>query len=165
MTASMGQLQVGLHSKPICSGALALRGSAASDAPNQQQAGQQRGGDGMDFDDARSEISHPESHPDSESSASSFSGNRGASFRATLIGSSRPCQPPKRRAPRVGGNDQAETDRLLTQIVEEQRDEMPGEVSLPWTEIAIRLNECDYIRANKLLCKTPKQCNDRCDPL
>ena len=104
----------------------------------------------MDIDDARSEISHPESHPDSESSASSFSGNRAAPLHATSIGSSRPCQPPKRSGrqagTRVGGKDQVEIDRLLTQIVEKQRNEMPGEVSVSWAETAKELNECDYIR-------------------
>ena len=162
----MEQLQIGLPPKRLRSGALA--GPAASGAPNQQQAAQQRGGDGMDVDDARSEISHPESHPDSESSASSFSGNRAASLHATSIGSSRPCQPPKRSGrqagTRVGGKDQVEIDRLLTQIVEKQRNEMPGEVSVSWAETAEKLNECDYIRKNNLS-KTPKYCRDRCDPL
>ena len=120
--------------------------------------------DGMDFDDARSEISHPGSHPDSESSASSFRGNRGAPLHATLIGSSRPCQSPKIR-PRVGGNHQAEIDSLLAQIVEEQQNETPGAwhlVYLSWTDIARRLNECGYVRENNLS-KTPKYCRDRCD--
>ena len=164
----MEQLQLDVPPNPFRSGALALRGPAASGAPNQQQAAQQRGGDGMDVDDARSEISHPESHPDSESSASSFSGNRAASLHATSIGSSRPCQPPKRSGrqagTRVGGKDQVEIDRLLTQIVEKQRNEMPGEVSVSWAETAEKLNECDYIRKNNLS-KTPKYCRDRCDPL
>ena len=121
--------------------------------------------DGMDFDDARSEISHPGSHPDSESSASSFRGNRGAPLHATLIGSSRPCQSPKIR-PRVGGNQhQAEIDSLLAQIVEEQQNETPGAwhlVYLSWTDIARRLNECGYVRENNLS-KTPKYCRDRCE--
>jgi hypothetical protein len=172
MTASMEQLQIDRPPKPLGSGALVV--PAASGAPNQQQAGQERWGDGMDFDDARSEISHPESRPDSESSL--FSGNRGARMHATLTGSSRPCQPSKCRPDRVGGNDQAEIDRLLTQIVEEQRrDEIPikneatyrelriGEVS-SWTEIAERLNACDYIRESNLS-KTSKYCRHRCDPL
>ena len=158
----MEQLQIGLPPKPLRSGALA--GPAASGAPNQQQPAQQRGGDGMDFDDARSEISHPESHLDSESSASSFSGNRAAHLHATSIGSSLPCQPPKRRGPRVAGKDQAEIDRLLTQIVEKKRNEMPDEVSLSWAVTATKLNECAYIRENNLF-KTAKYCRDRCDPL
>ena len=166
ITASMKQLHIGSQPKPLRSGALA--GPAASGAPNQQQAAQQRGGDGMDFDDARSEISFPESHPDSESSASSFSGNRAAPLHATSIGSSRPCQPPKRSGrqagTRVGGKDQVEIDRLLTQIVEKQRNEMPDEVGVSWAETAEKLNECDYIREHKLS-KTPKYCRDRCDPL
>ena len=120
---SMNQLQIDLPPKPLRSGAPALHGPAASGAPNQEQAAQQRGGDGMDFDDARSEISHAGSHPDSESSSSSFRGNRGAPLHA--IGSSRPYQSPKIR-PRVGGNHQAEIDSLLAQIVEEQQNETPA---------------------------------------
>ena len=166
----MKQLQIDLP-KPLHSGDFALGGLAAYGVPNQEQAAQQRGGYGMDFDDARTEISHPESHPDSESSASSFRGNRAAPSHATSIGSSRPCQPPKGR-PRpnqVGGNNhpvlQAEIDCLLTHIVEEQQNEMmTGNVVLPWTEIARKLNECGYIRENNLS-KTSKYCRDRCDPL
>ena len=152
---------MGLPPKPLRSGALA--GPAASGAPNQQQAAQQRGGDGMDFDDARSEISHPESHPDSESSASSFSGNRAAPLHATSIGSTRPYQSPKIR-PRVGGNHQAEIDSLLAQIVEEQQNEKPGawHLVLSWTDIARKLNECGYVRENNLS-KTSKYCRDRCE--
>ena len=166
----MKQLQIDLP-KPLHSGDFALGGLAAYGVPNQEQAAQQWGGYGMDFDDARTEISHPESHPDSESSASSFRGNRAAPSHATSIGSSRPCQPPKGR-PRpnqVGGNNhpvlQAEIDCLLTHIVEEQQNEMmTGNVVLPWTEIARKLNECGYIRENNLS-KTSKYCRDRCDPL
>ena len=57
-----------------------------------------------------------------------------------------------------------EIDRLLTQIVEKQRNEMPDEVSVSWAETAKKLNECDYIRENNLS-KTSKYCRDRCDPL
>ena len=160
---SMKQLQIDLPPKPLRSGAPALHGPAASGAPNQEQAAQQRGGDGMDFDDVRSEISHPGSHPDSESSASSLRGNRGAPLHATSIGSSRPCQSPKIR-PRVGGNHQAEIDSLLAQIVEEQQNEKPGawHLVLSWTDIARKLNECGYVRENNLF-KTSKYCRDRCE--
>jgi len=159
----MKQLQIDLPPKPLRSGAPALHGPAASGAPNQEQAAQQRGGDGMDFDDARSEISHPGSHPDSESSASSFRGNRGAPLHATSIGSTRPYQSPKIR-PRVGGNHQAEIDSLLAQIVEEQQNEMPGawHLVVSWTDIARKLNECGYVRENNLS-KTSKYCRDRCE--
>ena len=54
-----------------------------------------------------------------------------------------------------------EIDRLLTQIVEKQRNEMPDEVGVSWAETAEKLNECDYIREHKLS-KTPKYCRDRC---
>ena len=159
----MNQLQIDLPPKPLRSGAPALHGPAASGAPNQEQAAQQRGGDGTDFDDARSEISHAGSHPDSESSSSSFRGNRGAPLHATSIGSSRPYQSPKIR-PRVGGNHQAEIDSLLAQIVEEQQNEMPGAwyLVVSWTDIARTLNECGYLRENNLS-KTPKYCRDRCE--
>ena len=130
----MEQLQLDVPPNPFRSGALALRGPAASGAPNQQQAAQQRGGDGMDIDDARSEFSHPESHPDSEGSASSFESNRGASLRATPIGSSRPCQQTERRRPQDwpnSGDEESEEekrDRLLKLIVhEEQQNESAGD--------------------------------------
>ena len=141
----MEQLQLDFPPNPFRSGALALRGPAASGAPNQQQEAQKRGGDGMDIDDARSELSHPESHPDSESSASSFEGNRGASLRATPIGSSRPCQQTVRRRPQVGPNsgDKEEMDRLLKLIVhEEQQNERAGDAleNLSWAKIADKFN-------------------------
>ena len=164
----MNQLQIDLPLKPLRSGAPALHGPAASGAPNQEQAAQQRGGDGMDFDDARSEFSHPESHPDSEGSASSFESNRGASLRATPIGSSRPCQQTERRRPQDrpnSGDEEEKRDRLLKLIVhEEQQNESAGDAleSLSWTKIADKFN-AHYIRQE--LRKNSKWCRDRCDPL
>ena len=130
----MEQLQIGLPPKRLRSGALA--GPAASGAPNQQQAAQQRGGDGMDVDDARSEISHPESHPDSESSASSFSGNRAAPLHATSIGSSRPCQPPKRSGrmqlddPEAPLDVDGVTEESIQEFIDNLMQELPNEVVL-----------------------------------
>ena len=164
----MEQLQLDVPPNPFRSGALALRGPAASGAPNQQQAAQQWGGDGMDIDDARSEFSHPESHPDSEGSASSFESNRGASLRATPIGSSRPCQQTERRRPQDrpnSGDEEEMRDRLLKLIVhEEQQNESAGDAleSLSWTKIADKFN-AHYIRQE--LRKNSKWCRDRCDPL
>ena len=161
-------MQLDVPPNPFRSGALALRGPAASGAPNQQQAAQQWGGDGMDIDDARSEFSHPESHPDSEGSASSFESNRGASLRATPIGSGRPCQQTERRRPQdwpnLGDNEEMR-DRLLKLIVhEEQQNEKAGDAleNLSWAKIADKFN-ARYIRQTEL--KNSKWCRDRCDPL
>ena len=165
----MVQLQLNVPPNPFRSGALALRGPAASGAPNQQQAAQQRGGeDGMDIDDARSEFSHPESRPDSEGSASSFESNRGASLPANPTGSSRPCQQTERRRPQDrpnSGDEEEMRDRLLKLIVhEEQQNESAGDAleSLSWTKIADKFN-AHYIRQE--LRKNSKWCRDRCDPL
>ena len=170
LAASAARLQIGLPGslRSSCASAPALRDPAATGAPN-RLAGQvaQAGGLKMDLEDARSETLSQPPYSDAESSASSIGGESGASSHLSLVGSSRPRQPPKCRvrgsvAPRAPVPERttgrklsepfnAEMDQRLRQLVEaHQRANISSDV--PWTEIATNFNNPD---------KTPKQCRER----
>eukprot|EP00964_Phaeocystis_antarctica_P066208 scaffold39990_cov67-Phaeocystis_antarctica.AAC.5 len=137
LAASAARLQIGLPGslRSSCASAPALRDPAATGAPN-QLAGQvaQAGGLKMDLEDARSETLSQPPYSDAESSASSIGGESGASSCLSLVGSSRPRQPPKCRvrgsvAPRAPVPERttgrklsepfnAEMDQRLRQLVE-----------------------------------------------